>query len=410
MRIAYLVNNYPAVSHIFIRREILALEARGAEVMRIAMRGWDNLIVDQEDEIERQRTRYVLRHGLFALMLAVVRMAVKRPIAALRSLQLAWRMGWRAERPLPVHLAYFAEACLIEPWLRAAGIEHVHAHFGTNSAEIAMLTHALGGPPWSFTVHGPTEFTKAAFIGLAEKIRRCAFVVAISSYGRAQLYLCVEHQQWSKVRVVHCGLDQGAYDAPTRPIPTVRRLVCVGRLCEQKGQLLLVEAAQRLAAKGIKFELVLVGDGEMRTEIEELVAQQQLQGVVRITGRIASEQVREEMMAARALVLASFGEGLPMVIMEAMALKRPIISTFVAGIPELVIAGEHGWLVPTGDVEALSRAMHACLDAPVDELARMGKAARERVLERHNVATQGEQLSALFRSTINGSVNIKTPN
>ena len=365
MRIAYLVNWYPMVSHIFIRREILALERCGVEVMRIAMRGWDAVLVDEEDKLERHRTRYILREGKLAMLMAPLRMLLKRPVLLMRALRLSWRMGWRAERPLLVHLVYLAEACRIEPWLREAGIEHVHAHFGTNSAEIAMLVHALGGPSWSFTVHGPTEFTKAEFIGLAEKIRRCAFVVAVSSFGRSQLYYSVEHQHWSKIYVVHCGLEPAFCATPVSPAPATRRLVCVGRICKQKGQLLLVEAAKRLVAQGTHFELVLVGDGDMRREIETLIARQGLNTVVQITGRITSEQVRDEILAARALVLPSFAEGLPMVIMEAMALRRPIISTFVAGIPELVLPDEHGWLVPAGDVTALASAMQACLDLPI---------------------------------------------
>lgn len=401
MRVAYLLNQYPAFSHIFIRREILALERRGVEVIRISLRGWDAEIVDDEDLLERQRTRYVLREGTPALLLALAHMLLKRPVRGLRALRLAWRMGRRAERPLPVHLVYLAEACRVEPWLRAAGVEHLHAHFGTNSAEVAMLVHELGGPPWSFTVHGPMEFAKAQFIGLAEKIRRCAFVVAISSYGRAQLYRFVEHQQWPKVKVVHCGLEPVLYAAIASPAPAARRLVCIGRLCEQKGQLLLVEAAQLLAAQGVDFELVLVGDGEMRADIEALIARQQLQSIVRITGRISSEQVRDEMLAGRALVLPSFAEGLPMVIMEAMALRRPVISTFVAGIPELVRTGENGWLVPAGDVKALVHAMRASLDVPVDRLRRMGEAAHERVLARHNVDRQAAKLANLFRDAIN---------
>jgi glycosyltransferase involved in cell wall biosynthesis len=138
----------------------------------------------------------------------------------------------------------------------------------------------------------------------------------------------------------------------------------------------------------------------MRTEIETVLERQNLQSKVRITGRISSEQLREEILAARALVLPSFAEGLPMVIMEAMALRRPVISTFVAGIPELVQPGEHGWLVPAGDVEALVQAMQACLDAPADLIARMGEAAYKRVLTRHNVDTQAAQLANLFQLAV----------
>jgi len=398
MRIAYLVNQYPAVSHSFIRREILALERRGYEVMRIALRGWDAELVDDADKLERTRTRYVLREGAPALLLALMRILLTRPFRLMAALRLAWRMGRRAERPLPVHLVYLAEACRIEPWLRAAGIQHLHVHFGTNSAEVAMLVHALGGPGWSFTIHGPEEFDKGHFIGLAEKIRNCAFVVAISTFGRSQTYRFVEHRHWHKVHVVHCGLEPSFFDAPASYAPEAKRLVCVGRLCEQKGQLLLIEAAQRLALQGVEFELVLVGDGEMRADIEALIRRHKLQDKVRITGWLSNEQVRDEILAARALVLPSFAEGLPVVIMEAMALRRPVISTFVAGIPELVHSGVHGWLVPAGDVEALLHIMQACLDAPTETLTSMGEAARKRVVERHSVETEAAKLAKLFES------------
>jgi glycosyltransferase involved in cell wall biosynthesis len=400
MRIAYLVNQYPKISHTFVRREILALERQGCEVVRISLRGWNGeRLMDPLDEIERKHTRYVLREGAPALLLALMRMLVTRPMRFVKALALAWRMSRHADRPLPVHFVYLAEACRIEPWLRTARVEHLHAHFGTNSAEVAMLVHVLGGPPWSFTIHGPDEFDLAPLIGLAEKIRRCAFVVAISSYGRSQIYRLAKHQDWPKVQMVRCGLETGFFAATGRPASELRRLVCVGRLCEQKGQILLVEAAHRLAVAGVDFELVLVGDGEMRADIETLIKIYKLQARVRVTGHISSDQLREEILAARALVLPSFAEGLPMTIMEAMALSRPIISTYIAGIPELVHPGEHGWLVPAGDVDALIHAMRACLDAPVDTLVRMGEAGNQRARAYHSVDTQAAQLANLFHAT-----------
>ncbi len=401
MRIAYLVNQYPTVTHGFIRSEIRALERRGVEVLRIALREWDAGLLDAENQLERERTRYVLREGAPALLIALGRMLLTRPARLMQALALALRMSHRAERPLPAHLAYLAEACCIEPWLRAAGIEHVHAHFGTNSAEVAMLVHALGGPQWSFTVHGTESFDNPRLIGLAKKVRNCAFAVAVSSYGRSQLYRLVEHELWYKVQLVHCGLEPASF-RPTaaRPPSAARRLICVGRLSEEKGQLLLMEAAQRLAAQGVEFELVLAGDGELRPDIEALVKYHNLQARVRITGWISGEQVRDEILSARALVLPSFAEGLPIVIMEAMALKRPVISTFVGGIPELVHPGENGWLVPAGDVEALADVMRACLETSVETLARMGEAAHKLVSERHSVDTQAAKLDKLFKTTI----------
>ena len=216
MQIAYLINQYPAISHSFIRREILALERLGFEVMRIALRGWDSELPDEADRAERERTRYVLRTSPLTLLFAVGRMLIRRPVHLARALWIAWGMSRTSDRPLLVHLVYVAEACRIEPWLRTAGIAHLHAHFGTNSAEVAMLVRTLGGPPWSFTAHGPEEFERAAIIGLAEKVRHCDFVVAVSSFGRAQIYRLVDPQYWPKVHVVHCGLDPLFLAAPTR--------------------------------------------------------------------------------------------------------------------------------------------------------------------------------------------------
>jgi len=396
-RIAYFVNQYPKVSHSFIRREILALERLGFEIQRIALRGWQGKLVDEQDLQERTRTRYVLQEGLWALLWALLRTFLVAPGRFFSALALAIRMGHRAERPLPYHLACLAEACRMLPWLKSFGATHVHAHFGTNSAEVVMLARALGGPSYSFTVHGPEEFDKPQFLGIGEKVRRATFVVAISSYGRSQLYRWIEHAHWPKVKVVHCGLDLAFHDVPPAQPPAALRLVSVGRLCEQKGQLILVEAAARLAAKGIRFDLILVGDGEMRSELEASIEKHALGKQVRITGWISSEQVREEILAARALVLPSFAEGLPVVIMEAMALRRPVLTTYVAGIPELVRAGEDGWLFPPGDVDQLAVALEDLLSRSVEELRVMGEAAHRRVLERHSVDTEAAKLAGLFR-------------
>jgi glycosyltransferase involved in cell wall biosynthesis len=400
MRIAYLVNQYPKISHSFVRREIVALERRGFNITRIALRGWDGELVDKQDQVEREHTRYVLQNGSPPLVLALLRTFLTQPVRLVRGFALAWQMSRQAERPFPIHLVYLAEACRIAFWLRGAEIKHIHAHFGTNSAEVAMLVHQLGGPSWSFTVHGPEEFDKSQQIGLAEKIRRCSFVVAVSSFGRSQLFRNVGHEHWHKVKVVHCGIERAFYVAPPSIVRSERRLVCVGRLTEQKGQLLLIEAARLLLERGTDFELVLAGDGEMRDEIDALIMHYKLHTRIRVTGWISGEQVRDEILAARALVLPSFAEGLPVVIMEAMALKRPVISTFVAGIPELVVPGQHGWLIPAGDVDALAESMQACLDAYPETIARMGAAAYERVFHRHDVDAEALTLARLFKTHV----------
>ena len=396
LRIAYVVNQYPKVSHSFIRREILALERQGVQIQRIALQGWRNVLVDEQDKEERTRTRYVLEGGYGALLLAVLRTFAAAPRRFVEALALAVRMGRRGARSVPYHVGYFAEACRILPWLKSFGATHVHAHFATNSAEVAMLVHALGGPSYSFTVHGTDEFDKFPRIGIGEKVRRAAFVVSVSSYGRSQLYRWIDHSLWPRISVVHCGLERSFYSSAPRSLPRTRRVVCVGRLCKEKGQLLLIEAINALALKGVECELVLAGDGEMREEVEALVDAYGLRDRIRITGWIGSDEVRAEILAARALILPSFSENLPVVIMEAMALRRPVLATYVCGIPELVVPRVTGWLFAPGSLEALTEALEGLLASSDDELLRMGEAGYARVLREHSVDAEAAKLIGLF--------------
>ena len=399
MRIAYLVNQYPTTSHSFIRREIHALEAQGVEVLRFSIQPLREQLVNEADRLERGRTRVVLGAGAAGHALSVLACAVRRPAAALRALILAIRLGWRSDRGLLRHLAYLAESCVLTRWLQRAGADHVHAHFGTNPAMVAMLCRELGGPTFSFTVHGPEEFDKPQFLGLREKVQRAAFVVAISSFGRGQLYRWARSEDWPKIEVVRCGVDEDLLRAPAAPVPADPRLVCVARIAEQKGHLLLVEAAALLAAEGLDFQIVLVGEGPMRHQVEELIQRRGLTDRFLLTGRLDGRQVREAILGSRALVLPSFAEGLPVVVMEALALRRPVIATAIAGNPELLEAGVTGWLVPAGSVEALAGAMRAALQASPVLLEEMGRAGAVLIALQHDVSREARKLATLFAST-----------
>ena len=397
MKIAYIVSHYPKVSHSFIRREILALESLGASVERIAIRGWDEPAPDPEDQREAMRTRYVLRGGAFSMARALVKMIVTRPRRVLRALSLVTELANKSERSLPYHIAYLAEASVICSWIEGLGVDHLHAHFGSNPTEVAMLAGLLAQKPYSFTAHGTVETDHPQFIGIGQKIVRSSFAVAVSSYGRAQLMRWVEARHWAKIHVVHCGVERKFY-ADSDASPSISaRFVCVGRLSAEKGQLLLLTAMRSLFDRGITCELVLAGDGEMRGEIEAKLAELGLQKHVHITGWISGDRVREEIMASRALVLPSFAEGLPAVIMEAMTLRRPVVSTYVGGIPELVQQGKTGWLVPAGDVDQLSRAMEICLRTEPTQLQEMGEAARDVALRQHDVLVEAAKLLRLFQ-------------
>jgi colanic acid/amylovoran biosynthesis glycosyltransferase len=396
MTIAYLINQYPKVSHSFIRREIAGLEANGIPVARFSIRTCAPELVDEADKQELEKTQAILGIGIAGLILALLRAAITKPVAFLKALSLTIKVGWNSERGILLNFAYLAEACVLLDWCSKSEITHIHAHFGTNSTTVAMLCEVLGGPPYSFTVHGPEEFDKVDAIALSEKINRAAFVVAVSSFGKSQLCRWCNYEHWSKIHVIHCGVDETFLTQSHVPVPHEPRLVCVGRLGEQKGHLLLLEAVRQLAAEELNFKLILVGDGPLRENIETEIAKFKLHDYIEITGWASSTEVRQQMLASRALVLPSFAEGLPVVIMEALALGRPVISTYVAGIPELVEPGVCGWLVPAGSLEPLTAAMRSALTSPVENLETMGKIGGDRVASQHNALTEAKKLAALF--------------
>jgi colanic acid/amylovoran biosynthesis glycosyltransferase len=397
LHVAYLVNQYPAVSHTFIKREIQSLERQGVKVSRFALHGWQGDLVDADDRAERELTRYLLQKGAVMLLLALIKSAFSAPIYFLNAFALTVRMSRGSDRNLAVHLAYLAEACLLKRWLTQTSVAHLHAHFATNPAEVASLLRALGGPPYSFTGHGSDITDRPTQMALALKVRHSAFVAAVCSFGRSQFMLWTAYEDWEKLKIVRCGL-QADYGHKSDPVAANHwRLLCIGRLSKEKGQLLLIEAAARLHAQGTLVEITLVGDGPMRNEVEQKIEHYGLQEHVRLTGWLDAQAIENELRQARALVVSSISEGLPVVITEAMANRRPVIAPYLSGIPELVVHGETGWLVPAGDVQLLADAMQLCLQTPVEVLARMGETARLRVLERHNIDTEAGKLSVLFR-------------
>lgn len=400
MRIAYLVNQYPKVSHVFIRREILALEEEGHTILRCSVRRSQDPGHDPVDQAEGRRTIVLIDAGWWKTVMTILVTLFHTRSRFLHALHMAMRLGKKGERGRIWHLVYLIEACLLFRLLQKQKAEHLHAHFGTNSATVALLCRILGGPPYSFTVHGPEEFDKATLWGLTPKIEHAHFVVAVSSFCRSQLYRYCPESQWKKIHIVHCGVDTAFLGSEPKPLPSTCRLVSIGRLCEQKGQMLLVAALGRLHREGVNLEMVLVGDGEMRGEVEAAIRREGLQDHVRITGWANSSEIRAHLEEAWAMVLPSFAEGLPVVIMEALACARPVVSTYIAGIPELVVPGKNGWLVPAGSIEALVDALRDVTRTPLPTLTEMGKEGRRAVLANYHSVTLARELAALFLAAI----------
>jgi glycosyltransferase involved in cell wall biosynthesis len=401
MRLAYFVNQYPKVSHTFIRREIRALEALGFEIQRYALReSAGETLVEGADVEERARTRYIVRQGVLHLVWSVLVLALQRPAGLWRALRMMLHIDRHSHRLFVMHLASLAEAAVLARWSAEQGVQHIHTHFGTNSAEVALLARLWGSAPYSLTIHGSDEWDRPQQWMLREKVQHAAFVVAISSFTRAQLMRWIRLEDHPKLHVVHCGVDESFLQAPATPVPDVQRFVCVGRLCNEKAQPLLIEALALLRARGLRPHLVLAGDGELRQRVHKLIDQHGLAEQVTLTGWVDGERVRREIVAARALVMPSSMEGLPVALIEAMTLQRPVISTYVGGIPELVRPGREGWLMQAGCAQAVADAMQDCLRTPVDVLVRMGAAGRARVIERHRISDSAEQLGRLFEASV----------
>jgi colanic acid/amylovoran biosynthesis glycosyltransferase len=397
MRVCYFVSEYPAVPHTFIRREIVELERNGISVLRVSLRGSDRELVDRDDISEKARTRYIFDGNIAKFATALAGTMVQRPKALARATLAAIRMMRRSSRPAPLHLAYLAEALVLARWVMKQDIQHVHAHFGTNGAEVAMLCHLLTGIPYSFTVHGPDEFDRPEYLGLPVKVKHAAFVCVVSSFTGSQLCRWIPPEEWPKIKLVRCGLDADFLSPQPSRIVSKHQLVTVGRLSEQKGQLILLHALAVLAREGVPFKLTVVGDGPLRPQLERSIRQLGLERQVELSGWMSNAQVRATIRDARALVMPSFAEGLPVVLMEALALGRPVITTYVAGIPELVKDQTCGWLVPAGSVDQLASAIRQCLHAPDVFIQTMGASGRKLVLEQHDIVQECRKLAALFR-------------
>jgi glycosyltransferase involved in cell wall biosynthesis len=403
MKIAYFINLYPKVSHSFIRRELIELENQGVEVARFSIRRDDSVVVDEGDKVELTKTTYLAEVGKLQILVMLLQVLFSSPKRWLCALRKALQMGSRSHSGVLKHLIYLVEASVLLQLLKQKGISHVHAHFGTNSAAVVMLVKLLSDITYSFTVHGPEEFDKPEAISLKDKIHHASFVVAISSFGRSQLFRWCAHEEWHKIKEVHCALDAEFLQAAAEAVPDNCRLVCVGRLVAQKGQLLLIEAVRQLVQEKYEVDLVLAGDGPMRADIEKLVSNYGLSANVRITGWISGQEVLQEIVASRAMVLPSFAEGLPVVLMEAFALRRPVVTTSIAGIPELVQHGVTGWLVPAGSITQLTSALRELLNAKPATLNDMGKNAYIRVAAQHDIRIECAKLKDFFQAALDVS-------
>lgn len=394
-RLAYLTALYPAVSHTFIQREIAGLRDLGFAVETCAMRRPDAAhLTGPEERAARDETFYVIAEARkpATLPLALID-ALAHPRRSLAALALAWRTAPPGIRGGLKQLAYLAEALILARHLRARQIAHLHDHFAGPSANVAMLASALSGIPFSFTLHGPADLYEPETWQLREKIARASFVASISHFARSQAMYFSDPAEWGKLRIVHCGVMPELYDGPKPPQRAGARLIFVGRITAIKGLRVLLAAFARARATRPGLHLTLVGDGDDRAHLERLAAP--LGDAVHFAGYLSQGAVAEALAASDAMVLPSFAEGLPVVLMEALASARPVIASQVAGVSELVEDGVNGYLVPPGDEETLADRIGRLADDPALR-ARMGLAGREKVQAEFDARREAARIGALF--------------
>jgi glycosyltransferase involved in cell wall biosynthesis len=322
---------------------------------------------------------------------------VARPLDYLRGLLFALRLGGTDPLKMVYGVLYFVEAVMLGHWMAPQGLTHLHVHFATPAATVGLIASRVFPIGFSMTVHGPDEFYDAPGYRLAEKIAGAAFVCCIGAYARSQLMKLSPLEDWGKFEVSPLGVDAAVFaPRPFREAPNPFEVICVGRLVPAKGQHILVAAVDRLVKEGRHICLRFVGDGPDRPSLEADVAARGLGASVVFEGAGNQDRIRALYAQADAFALASFAEGIPVVLMEAMAMEIPCVTTWITGIPELIRDGVDGLLVPPSDDAALAQVLAVLMDDAAVR-RRLGTAGRARVLEAYNLSRNTERLAAIFR-------------
>jgi glycosyltransferase involved in cell wall biosynthesis len=390
--ISYITSYYPAVSHTFILREVRALRRRGVPISTTSVHTSNQGLLSDVDREEFESTHALLPPRWRSVVKAHLYALARHPRAYFSTLRLSLQHSRPGARGRLWQVFYFGEAVLAWDHWRRAGVRHVHSHFVSVGADIAMLSSHLGqrageGPAgWSATVHGLIELRDVQWPRLAKRIEHADAMVCISDFTRSQLMAVVDEDQWSKLHVVRCGINPREYDDIADPPPGRPRVLCVGRLFPEKGQSVLLHAFARLVERGVDAELELVGYGPSEDRLKTLAKELGLTDRVTFAGHYR---------AANLLCLPSFYEGIPVVLMEAMASRRPVIATAVAGVRELVRDGETGLLVSPGRADELADALERLLEDPGLRVE-MGQAGRRYVERHYDIDSSADSLARLF--------------
>ncbi|HTU44555.1 MAG TPA: glycosyltransferase family 4 protein [Bryobacteraceae bacterium] len=394
-RLAYLISQYPRLTHDFLLQEIRELRIVGWDVHTFSISPPDRCNGDLNplEQEEFRRTFYIKTQSLWSVCKAHMRTLLTRPRGYLYGLLFAITLSkWHPQRFL-YSLFYFVEAVILGQQLRKAKLSHVHSHF---TSTVALLSTKIFPVTMSITIHGFREFRDPDGFHLPEKLRSSLFIVAISNYCRSQLMLECGAQLWHRIYVVPLGIHPELFSPRSPSAPkSFLEIICAARLVHLKGHVLLIEAFERIIKDGFPVRLTLVGDGPEGPALRAVVKERRLEHCVRFTGPINPARIREQYERADVFALASFTEGLPIALMEAMAMQIPCVASCITGIPELIRDGVTGLLFSPGNIDDLTRALRILIGDPALR-QRIGEAARLHVTQHYNLHVNVARLGEVF--------------
>lgn len=401
-RLFYLVGQFPAINHGYLLAEARHLRQLGVDVWLASVSPPDRPLaqLSPAEREEAARTYYIKSVPALRAALAHLGEFLRHPLRYLRGLIFALRLSGGDPGRVLYHLAYFAEAILVGRRMRENGVSHVMANFSATIALIAARTFPV---TMSFTVHGFGELQDPVGTRLAERTAGAFFVRSVSRYGRGQLMLSCDRSLWSKLLYFPLGIDVLEFVPwPDRCIGLQPRLLCVGRLAPEKGQGLLLEAIATLREEGCPVHLRLAGDGPDRGWLENRAVELGISSSVDFAGWTDPTRLRALYAQTDLFVLPSLAEGIPIVLMEAMAMQIPCVAPRIAGIPELIDDGVDGMLFAVADVEDLTRKIRTLLKSP-ELCAQIGRQARARVVRDYDMARNTQRFAAMLVEKLDGA-------
>ena len=406
-KIAYLISRYPAVSHTFILREIMHLKKKGWEVKVASINPPDQPFekLTGEEREEYCKTFYVKQTSLLKIAKDFLLTLVQNPLGFFKGFFYAINLAGLDAKKNLYHFFYFIEAILVGTWMRRNRISHLHVHFANPASSAGLIMTKIFPHSFSITIHGPDEFYDASGYKLKQKIEGANFLCCIGKYARSQLMNLSPISQWPKFEITPMGVDPNVFIPKAfRKDPSCYELLCVGRLVPSKGQHILLRAIDILIKEGRNIRLHIIGAGPDQGSLQDEASKLNIQSSVVFHGPVSQDEIRKHYQNADIFILASFAEGIPVVLMEAMAMEIPCISTHINGIPELIRNGIDGILVIPSDVQELAGAI-GCLIDNTSLREKLGKAGRQRIIEKYDLHDNMEQVRRIFLRRLYGSNN-----